>query len=87
MNKLSEAEEKRTLWIMGKPYHWELNEHGRYSLQPGPSEYEKIRWEVVQRMIEKGMNPDDITAEMIDEVVAKAESAAIMEAVRVETEE
>lgn len=81
MHKMTEGEEKRTVWLFGKPYHWTVNEQGKLSLQPGPTEYEKIRWEVVQRMVDKGMDPDKITTEMIDEVVAKAEAAAIMEAV------
>ena len=78
---LTEDEEKRTIWVLGKPYHWTLNEEGRLSLQQGPSEHEKIRWEVVDMLIGKGMSPEAITAQVIDDVINAAEAAAIMEAV------
>lgn len=79
MHKLSEDERKRTVWIMGKPYHWELNDEQMLSLKAGPSEHDEIRFKVVDQLINKGVPAEKITKEMIDEVIAKAESAAIME--------
>lgn len=79
--KLTEDEEKRTRWFFGKAYHWELNEAGKLTLKPGPTDWEEVRWAAADALIKKGMAPDTITAEMIDNVVLKATSAAILEAV------
>lgn len=78
--KLTDDERERTRWIYQKPYHWTLID-GTVVLEPGPTEHEEIRWKAVDKLVEKGMDPNLITAEMIDSVVAKAESAAIMAAV------
>lgn len=80
-SQLNEPEEKRTVRIADKPYHWTLNDDGYLSLQPGPTEYEKIRWDVVQLLIDKGMKPNDITAEVIEGIIEAAKGAAIAAAV------
>ena len=78
---LTEDEQKRTVQLLGKPYHWTLNEDNFLSLQPGPSEYDKVRWDVVQLLIDKGMHPRDITAEVIEGVIEAATAASITAAV------
>lgn len=78
---LTEVEEKRTIWIMGKPYHWELVDN-LLTMKPGMTDHEQIRTDVMQKLIAKGVKPFDITVDMIEEVIAKAESAAIQHALK-----
>lgn len=79
--ELNEDELKRTRHFFGKPYHWELNEAGHLTLKAGWTEHEKVRMQVVEVLVNKGVPPEEITPEMVEQVVSKAESAAIMEAV------
>lgn len=78
--QLTDDEKQRTLWIMGKPYHWELSD-GRLNLVSGISEWEQIRVAVYEKLVEKGVPHEDITKDMIEEVIAQAEDAAIREGV------
>lgn len=80
-SQLTEDEQKRTIQILGKPYHWELNDDGYLSLKPEPSEYDKIRWDVVQMLLDKGMKAEDITREVIEGVIEAATAASITSAV------
>ena len=81
MAVLSEGDKKRTVWLWGKPYHWELDHENMHSLRTGPTEFEQIRMDVADMLIKKGMPVEAITQEIIEQAVAKAETAAIMEAV------
>lgn len=77
---LTEDEEKRTVWIMGKPYHWTLVD-GALSLQSGITEYEQIRLDVFARLLARGLTEDQISKQMIEDIIANAEDRAIKEAV------
>lgn len=77
---LTDDERQRTIWIMGKPYHWELD-GGFLSLKPGITDWEKIRVAVYEKLLEKGVPHEDITKDMIEQVIANAEDAAIREGV------
>lgn len=81
MNKLSEGAQKRSVFLgqrLGsmKPYHWTLVD-GKLTIAPGFTEHEEIRAKIVQRLIEKGVPKDKISYEMIESVVANAESRAL----------
>jgi hypothetical protein len=73
---LTDDERQRTVWIMGKPYHWELVD-GYLNLKAGITEYEQIRVAVYEKLIQKGVPHSDITQDMIEQIIAQAEDAAI----------
>lgn len=77
---LTDDERQRTVWIMGKPYHWELAD-GFLSLKSGISDYEQVRVAVYEKLLEKGVPHEDISKDMIEAVIAQAEDAAIREGV------
>lgn len=81
IDKNFKDERDRTLFLFGKQYHWERTAGGTLSLKPGPTEYDQIRQAVYEKLREKLGPEAEISRQMIEDVVANAESRAIMAAV------
>lgn len=80
--ELTERERDRTVFIGPrggeKPHHWTLSEEGYLRLEPGYTVYDELRAKAVESLLSKGVPHGAITAEMIEAVVEKATTAAIM---------
>lgn len=72
----------RTLFLFGKQYHWERDERNMLSLKPGATNYDEIRQAIYEKLREKMGQEAQISRQMIEDVVANAESRAIMAAVQ-----
>lgn len=77
-NSLTEDERKRTIWILYKPYHWELD-GDHLVLKSDWSEHERLRVDVMNTLLAKGMPENLITKAVIEEVIERAEQYMIGE--------
>ena len=75
--ELTEDERNRTVWILYKPYHWEISPAGNLMLVPDMTEYEKMRTDIFKMLLDKGVPEDQISKDMIEKVIERAESYVI----------